>query len=69
MKHEAIGADYATQNMGLPKRIGLLIKSHVDAKRYLCWKDPKYHAKLSDASKTTLGYQGGPMKRKEAEAW
>ena len=31
------------------------------AKRYLCYKNPQYYSILSDASKTTLGYQGGPL--------
>ena len=69
MHHEKIGAEFATKKIGLPARIGKLINAHVDAKRYLCWKDPSYHAKLTDASKTTLTYQGGPMKKKEAQAW
>ena len=69
MSHEKIGAEFATKDMGLSARIGSLIKSHVDAKRYLCWKDPRYHSNLSEASKTTLTYQGGPMKRTEAVAW
>jgi hypothetical protein len=37
------------------------------AKRYLCWKDPEYHAKLSPASQTTLLYQGGPLSDSAAE--
>ncbi len=69
MHHEKIGADYACDQLGLPARIGKLILAHVGAKRYLCWKDPSYHAKLSDASKTTLKFQGGPMKKAEALKW
>ncbi|CAK0813941.1 unnamed protein product [Prorocentrum cordatum] len=42
---------------------------HVDAKRYLCCIKPEYHARLSDASLTTLGYQGGPMAPEEAAAF
>ena len=66
MNHEDIGADFATKKLGLPERIGKLIKAHVNAKRFLCWQNPEYHNKLSDASKTTLTYQGGVMKKKEA---
>ena len=69
MKHEQIGAKFATEKLGLPLRIGKLIEAHVNAKRYLCWKNPEYHNKLSDASKTTLKFQGGPMKKKEADEW
>ena len=67
--HEQIGADFAVQEMGLPARVGRLICAHVNAKRYLCWKNPDYHNKLSDASKTTLTFQGGPMESAEAEEW
>ena len=42
-----------------------LICNHVSAKRYLCWKYPDYHAKLSPASRTTLRHQGGPMSSTE----
>ena len=37
MKHEEIGADFVTKKLGLPERIGKLIKAHVNAKRFLCW--------------------------------
>ena len=55
-EHEKIGSDFAVNEMGLPARIGRLICAHVNAKRYLCWKNPDYHNKLSDASKTTLTF-------------
>ena len=42
-----------------------LICNHVSAKRYLCWKYPDYHAKLSPASRITLRHQGGPMSSTE----
>ena len=45
------------------------MESHVEAKRYLTWKDPNYYAQLSDASKKTLEYQGGRMEKDEAEAF
>ncbi len=35
------------------------IKMHVDAKRYLCFKDEAYYASLSPASKASLALQGG----------
>ena len=37
--------------------------------RYLTYKFPDYFASLSDASKTTLGYQGGPMTAEEGAAF
>jgi [1-hydroxy-2-(trimethylamino)ethyl]phosphonate dioxygenase len=39
---------------------------HVAAKRYLCWKEPAYLDGLSDASRTSLHLQGGPMNADEA---
>jgi phosphonate degradation associated HDIG domain protein len=35
------------------------IRMHVDAKRYLCWIDPKYWGDLSIASQRSLVQQGG----------
>ena len=40
--------------------------NHVNAKRYLTYKNPKYFAGLSDASRKTLEFQGGPMQAEEA---
>ena len=45
------------------------MESHVEAKRYLTLKDPAYYAELSEASKKTLEYQGGPMTTEEADAF
>jgi len=41
------------------------------SRRFLavCWKDPSYHSKLSEASKTTLSYQGGPLTTQEANTF
>lgn len=39
---------------------------HVAAKRYLCWKELAYLDGLSDASRTSLHLQGGPMNTDEA---
>mmetsp|Transcript_35653 Transcript_35653/g.65352 ORF Transcript_35653/g.65352 Transcript_35653/m.65352 type:complete len:487 (-) Transcript_35653:265-1725(-) len=66
--HERSGAKFARE-LGLSERVARLVQNHVSAKRYLCWKDPTYHAKLSDASKTTLRFQGGPMSAEEGAAW
>jgi len=64
--HEKIGADYLS-GKGFSKKITSLIASHVEAKRYLTLKYPAYYERLSDASKSTLQFQGGPMNKKEAE--
>ena len=58
--HEEVGADYLA-SLGFSKRVCELVRLHVDAKRYLCSKTPKYLEKLSDASVATLNWQGGPM--------
>ncbi len=66
--HESIGMNFLLK-MGFSTRIGLLVKSHVDAKRYLTFKYPDYFQKLSDASKITLEFQGGIMSEEEASAF
>lgn len=66
--HEEVGADYL-RGKGFSKRLARLVASHVEAKRYLTWKDPLYYEQLSEASKKTLEYQGGPMLTDEAGAF
>jgi putative nucleotidyltransferase with HDIG domain len=68
MAHEGIGAALLDR-LGFPPVTSAVVRRHVDAKRYLCGVDPGYHARLSDASKTTLTYQGGPMTHEEAAAF
>ena len=62
--HETLGAQYLLQ-LGFPEKVARLVESHVAAKRYLCAVDAEYHGLLSDASKKSLQYQGGPMSAKE----
>ena len=66
--HEDIGADFLA-GKGFSKRVVRLVESHVAAKRYLTYKDPAYYGQLSEASKKTLEYQGGPMIEEEAAAF
>src|ERR1700677_1878525 len=66
--HEELGAEFL-RGKGFSKKIARLVESHVEAKRYLTYKDPAYYANLSDASKRTLEYQGGPMTAEEATAF
>lgn len=66
--HEGIGAAWL-ESLGFPPRTAALVRRHVDAKRYKCFKDPSYHGRLSEASRTTLGFQGGPMGAEEAAAF
>jgi 2-amino-1-hydroxyethylphosphonate dioxygenase (glycine-forming) len=66
--HEELGAEFLKEK-GFSKKVVRLVESHVEAKRYLTATDPAYYAELSEASKRTLEYQGGPMTREEAEAF
>ncbi|OQP58203.1 phosphohydrolase [Niastella vici] len=66
--HEEVGANFLLER-GFSKRLARLVASHVEAKRYLTWKDPLYYEQLSAASKKTLEYQGGPMLTDEAIAF
>ena len=64
--HENIGAEYL-RSKKIIYPIPELVCNHVKGKRYLTYKYADYYNKLSDASKKTLEYQGGPMNQKEAE--
>jgi len=66
--HEELGAEFL-KGKGFSKKVVRLVESHVEAKRYLTIKDPSYYAQLSEASKKTLDYQGGPMTEEEAAAF
>lgn len=66
--HEAIGAEFL-RGKGFSKKLARLVESHVEAKRYLTVREPGYYDQLSDASKRTLEYQGGPMTEEEAIAF
>ena len=66
--HEELGAEFLRER-GFSKKIARLVESHVEAKRYLTFKDAAYYANLSEASKRTLEYQGGPMAAEEAAAF
>ena len=63
--HEKLGADYLRER-GFSEKVAQLIEHHVNAKRYLVFKNPNYFARLSEASVKTLEFQGGPMTAKEA---
>ena len=68
LSHEKIGASYLRQN-GFSEKIAQLVLMHVQAKRYLCFRFPEYHQKLSEASLQTLVFQGGVMTEAEAKAY
>ncbi len=67
-RHEEIGADFL-RSKGFPERVAKLVENHVQAKRYLTFRNPEYYASLSEASKKTLEHQGGRMSEKEAIAF
>ncbi|CCH03431.1 metal dependent phosphohydrolase [Fibrella aestuarina BUZ 2] len=63
--HEGLGADFLRQQ-GFPEKVAQLVEHHVNAKRYLVFKNAEYRARLSEASQQTLLFQGGPMTADEA---
>ena len=66
--HETVGADFLAAH-GAPPRLCALVAGHVQAKRYLAATNPRYAAALSDASRGTLAFQGGPMSPQEVAAF
>lgn len=65
MKHEHQGAAWLKEK-GFTPLIVAVCQEHVNAKKYLCYSDQAYYAKLSKASKKTLEIQGGAMNKYEA---
>ncbi|KAJ8599157.1 hypothetical protein CTAYLR_008307 [Chrysophaeum taylorii] len=65
--HDSSGGAFLTQ-LGFEEDVGWLAAQHVRAKRYRVAVDPAYANKLSEASKTTLRFQGGPMSPAEVAA-
>ena len=61
--HERIGAE--AMSGWFDEDIVNAVRMHVDAKRYLCARNPKYMENLSAASRLTLAVQGGPMNEEE----
>ncbi|MBD8236517.1 MULTISPECIES: phosphonate degradation HD-domain oxygenase [Pseudomonas] len=68
VSHERLGADYL-RRAGFSERMATLVEYHVQAKRYLTFSQPDYYARLSEASRRTLAYQGGVMTAEEAQAF
>ena len=61
--HEGIGADLL-RSLGFSEDCCLLVGHHVNAKRYLVSQYKDYE--LTEASRITLSFQGGPMEDDEA---
>jgi len=66
--HETLGAKYLLA-LGFPSKVAELVEAHVPAKRYLCATEPGYYERLSEASKESLKFQGGPMTSEEVRRW
>lgn len=66
--HETIGAEYLAR-LGFSMKVQALVGAHVAAKRYLVALNPSYGETLSDASKASLRFQGGPMTEDEIKAF
>ena len=66
LNHERTGATFL-QKLGFSKSVTEPIAAHVNAKRYLCCIDQEYFDSLSDASRHSLAFQGGPMSQEEAD--
>jgi 2-amino-1-hydroxyethylphosphonate dioxygenase (glycine-forming) len=67
-EHEHLGAKWLS-DLGFKKSVCALVASHVDAKRYLAHRKTGYYAALSEASRGTLRFQGGPMSESEAQSF
>jgi phosphonate degradation associated HDIG domain protein len=66
-RHEWVGSQWLALRFG--PEVSEPVRLHVPAKRYLCAAEPDYFGALSPASVVTLGLQGGPMSRAEADAF
>ncbi len=65
--HELLGARFLLNRFG--PEVAEPVRLHVDAKRYLCAREPGYWAALSPLSQRTLEIQGGPFSEQEAAAF
>ena len=65
--HDRVAAEWLRPRFGevVAGPVGL----HVDAKRYLCAREPEYAEALSPASAASLAVQGGPFDIDEATAF
>jgi predicted HD phosphohydrolase len=68
IEHEHIGARWLAE-LGVRDDVCGLVAAHVEAKRYLSLRKRGYYELLSEASRGTLEFQGGPMSELEAEVF
>ncbi|KAJ3807031.1 hypothetical protein F5876DRAFT_90775 [Lentinula aff. lateritia] len=62
--HDIIGGLYLA-SLGFSPEVWELVRDHVVAKRYLTAVEEGYHHTLSEASKLSLTFQGGPFSHSE----
>ncbi|MFM6949368.1 MAG: HD domain-containing protein [Aquirufa sp.] len=65
--HESLGFDFVNQHFISAVAEPVLL--HVDAKRYLCGREPGYFDLLSEPSIISLHLQGGIMSEEECQAF
>jgi len=65
--HEKLGAKFLAKWFG--PDVTQPVALHVQAKRYLCYREPEYNLHLSGISRKTLAIQGGAMSREQAGAF
>ncbi|XP_033733679.1 2-amino-1-hydroxyethylphosphonate dioxygenase (glycine-forming)-like [Pecten maximus] len=63
--HDVVGGQYL-RDIGFPDKVCDIVQGHVQAKRYLVWKNQAYYDNLSPASRMTLEHQGGRMTDEQA---
>ena len=63
MHHENLGKKLLV-DCGVPSPIPELVGNHIKAKRYNVYRNKNYE--MSEASRRTFEFQGGPMDRNEA---
>ncbi|MEL6205625.1 MAG: phosphonate degradation HD-domain oxygenase [Pseudomonadota bacterium] len=66
-RHEDVGEAWLAHWFG--PEVTEPVRLHVDAKRWLCAREPGYLDALSPASVRSLALQGGPFSPEEADAW
>ena len=66
-KHDRAGGEWLRARFSAA--VSEPVALHVAAKRYLCAREPAYFAILSEASRHSLGKQGGAMSAEEATAF
>ena len=66
-RHEATGA--RVLQALFPEAVYRPVALHVAAKRYLCFTEAQYWARLSLASQKSLALQGGPFDQTQAQAF